>query len=661
MAISYVAQKCTSCAGTKFRFIEKVNMWECQYCGALIERHEKVDSMFTIKNVVRQTILDAAYDRLDGAKRNLTECQKIDPKYIGTITAEMVYYTYVMKNSKNIAESRNASATVIRDRDKIKEFGAKATEEEIALFDSLESSEVVGVLILVYDLVKLYPRRDHLLGIFNASEVYSIALNMQLLAFALKTNNLEMAGTILDNEDNIEKRSALHTLLEFSGTFPEKGKRAASIIKGMEDIEEADKKYLESYLENTNDDEYIRLAVTEAFCLRGVRPQMDIVMRRVVSVLTDASMITGLMETLINSSDLVDSEISIIVDYSVERSTDDICLTILDMLKKKGVYVALTRTHFINALIRQNSTVEKRKEIVSSMMMFDVTDKTKDSFISDYLCLCADVPDVRAELIDHIFSFVKTLTTSTIEKYLVTCVFDEDQKPAIVKKIFSLEINKAFLNHTLFKYVMESNDKFEIKSQVINILLDAGLKISAKEVSAMLLLGRGGVEQKVELINKASLTPGDYSMCLSEYTRNAGSSFQPEIFTRLLSGASAVDKNTIIHYVLAVRDLPESKSGNIGRMMSGSAMPASQIICDILVGGDKVTCSLAQAYLLITQDPVDCSVSVIDKLGSDKSSLNSNISVSGKNVKFKKYIAAKRKEGSLGQVSEELCRYCKLI
>ncbi len=661
MAVSYITQKCTSCAGSKFLFIEKLNMWECQYCGALIERHEKIDSLFTIKNVVRQTILDAAYDRLDGAKRNLTECQKIDSKYVGTITAEMVYYTYVMKSSPNIAERKNASATVIRDQGKIKALGAEPTDEELALFDSLESAEVTGTLILVYDLVKLYSRRDYLLGTFNASEVYSIDLNMQLLSYALKTNNFDMAGTILDNDDNLEKRTALYTVLEFTGPLPRKGERAATLIRGIEDIAEPDKKNLESYLERMDDDVDIRLAVTQAFCYKGVRPEMDILMRRVVSELTEVSSITGLMQTLINNSELVDSEISIIIEYAVECSSDDICLAILGLLKEKGVYVDLARVHFISALTRKNSTVEIRENIVDSMMLFDVTEKTKDGFISDYLCSCEDDPNVRRELIDHILGFVKTLTTNTIENYLVKCILDKEQKPEIVKRIFSLEINKSFLKHTLFNYMMYSHDEFDIKSQVINILLSAGLKISSSEVSQILLSGSGSLEQKVELLNKSSLTPGDCNRCLAEYTEKAGTSFLPEIFTRLLSGASAVDKNTIIRYALSVRDVPESKAGNVRKMMSTSPLTASQMICCVSVRSDSVTCSLIQGYLLITQDPEKCSVAVLESLGADKNSLNSNINVSGKNVKFKKYIAAKRKEGALGQVTEELCRYFKLI
>ena len=64
MAVNFVARKCTQCAG-KLQYIKEKKLWRCMYCGAEIEREEQYDGLFTIKNVVRQSLLDTSYRRLD--------------------------------------------------------------------------------------------------------------------------------------------------------------------------------------------------------------------------------------------------------------------------------------------------------------------------------------------------------------------------------------------------------------------------------------------------------------------------------------------------------------------------------------------------------------------------------------------------------------------
>ena len=54
MAVSFVARKCTQCAG-KLQYIKEKKIWKCLYCGAEIEKQEQYDGLFTIKNVARQS------------------------------------------------------------------------------------------------------------------------------------------------------------------------------------------------------------------------------------------------------------------------------------------------------------------------------------------------------------------------------------------------------------------------------------------------------------------------------------------------------------------------------------------------------------------------------------------------------------------------------
>lgn len=90
MGVSFVARKCTQCAG-RLQYIKEKKLWKCLYCGAEIERQEQYDGLFTIKNVVRQCLLDTAFRRLDSAAKNLVECEKIDSRYVGTLIAKITH------------------------------------------------------------------------------------------------------------------------------------------------------------------------------------------------------------------------------------------------------------------------------------------------------------------------------------------------------------------------------------------------------------------------------------------------------------------------------------------------------------------------------------------------------------------------------------------
>ena len=90
MAVSYSAKKCDSCGGS-LEYIKEKKVWRCRYCGQEIVREEQYDGLFTIKNVARQSIIDTAYRRMDQANKNLTECEKIDSHYIGTLIARICY------------------------------------------------------------------------------------------------------------------------------------------------------------------------------------------------------------------------------------------------------------------------------------------------------------------------------------------------------------------------------------------------------------------------------------------------------------------------------------------------------------------------------------------------------------------------------------------
>lgn len=136
MGVSFVARKCTQCAG-RLQYIKEKKIWKCLYCGAEIERQEQYDGLFTIKNVVRQSLLDTAYRRLDSAAKNLVECEKIDSRYVGTLIAKIAYemISVITPGTCSERDARNLFAQLKRNYELLQDISTSVSDEEEALYE----------------------------------------------------------------------------------------------------------------------------------------------------------------------------------------------------------------------------------------------------------------------------------------------------------------------------------------------------------------------------------------------------------------------------------------------------------------------------------------------------------------------------------------------
>ena len=182
MAVSFVARKCTQCAG-KLEYIKEKKLWRCLYCGAEIERQEQYDGLFTIKNVVRQSLLDTAYRRLDSAAKNLIECEKIDSRYVGTLIAKLAYdmIRVITPGACDPRDARSIFTQLKKTYEQLRAISTGVSDDEEALYEFLEESDIFATLILVYDALNDTARRDHVAQLLDAGDVFSKPANNNLM------------------------------------------------------------------------------------------------------------------------------------------------------------------------------------------------------------------------------------------------------------------------------------------------------------------------------------------------------------------------------------------------------------------------------------------------------------------------------------------------
>ncbi len=662
MNISYTAQKCTSCAATRLQYNKETKTWTCMYCGTVIERQEKMDTMFTIKNVVRQAILDVAYGRMNNAQNNIVECQKIDSRYAGTLTAQIAYeMNMIIRGGISKAEQQNYFSMLKKDYMALKALGDAPTEEELALYEFFDSSEVIGVLILVFDSLGAEARREALFPFFEASEVYSMELNRNLINYAVKNQKYDMLDAILHNVNNIDKKAVLNIVLGKYPDEPRKADNAVFLIQHETDFTDEDRKQYERYLSESEDSAATKFAVAQALCRTKARPSLECLMRNVVARLSDAQSVFDMMRQVINK-DISDTDIETILSYSLNNCSDAICLQNLCMLHETGRYAEITGSHFKQVLDREDISAEGKQKILQQLLEFDVAEKVRERFIADYLCETYDTPENRSEMLAFLLPLVPTLSTNTIEKYLFKCTIDKDIKPSVVKQIFSADINRSFFRQTLSKYITDSADSFAVKKEVVYLLLEAGLTVNAAACLKLLLADTLAPQEKVELLRRAKAAGVSYDEVLDRYMECiTPAHFNSELFTELIQSVKTVSVKTIVKYVLECGDLSAAKTGNIVRMLRISYSDASRISCTVMSGGDQVVCNLVQGYILTARETPENALAVLESLGGDKTAVNSEIEVSGVRYKFKKYVAARNKAGSLNETAKALCVQCRML
>lgn len=659
MSVNYVTQKCTSCAGTRLQYIERLKAWKCEYCGTLIERHEQVDTLFTIKNVVRQVLCDVAYLRFESARNNLVECQKIDSRYVGTILAEIVYsLNMILYGGVTEAEQRNFMSQLKKNYMALLQMNSGVSEEEIALYEFLDSSEAVGTLILCFDFLDNTERRDFLFNFFKSEEVYSMHLNTCLISFAVKTGSFTLFDSIIKNSDNIQKLPCLFTVLENYPDGDDKIKNVSGLIEQCSDtLGEEQKAHFEQYLTSTIDSTDTKIALVKALSKSQARPSIGVIMESVISQITDTSVLADVIDSLLQR-ELLDVEIYTIIEYALSTCTADSCVYILGKMKSTNQFVQFTYKHYCLILTRQDSA-EDRIKILTQALSFGAMDKTKDAFIAYYLCDVAEDPSNRTDMLTYLLTLVEALSTACVEKYIVHTTLDKGNKPQIVAKILSMKNNMSFLRNILNSYITSSADEHKIKNEVVCTLLQAGFTATPQACLSMLKDSRIPYEQRTELLGRMTQS----GVCTDEiFNLYIGSvdyrSFESAIFSALMSGVTAVNEAAFMKYLLGIQDLSAAKVNNIAKMLQLCCSKPEGIMCTVNHNSNSVVCNLIQAYILVCPDDITTAQGVAQVLCQRRPNLNTEVRAGASSMKFKKYLSSQK--NALSQLSRTLCDVCRV-
>lgn len=659
MAVSFVARKCTQCAG-KLQYIKEKKIWKCLYCGAEIERQEQYDGLFTIKNVVRQSLLDTAYRRLDSASKNLIECEKIDSRYVGTIIAKLAYdmIRVITPGACDPRDAKSIFTQLKRTYEQLRTTGSSISDDEEALYEFLEEADIFATLILVYDSLNDTVRRDFVSQMLDAKAVYSKPANNNLLSYAIKNGKIDLADKVIGNSDNIDPVAALSEVFSRYPDGDAKGDRVA-VLLGTGRIEYENKKLIENYLRDTTDSVKTKSKTSIAALNQGLSISSDLILGQVVSLAdpeTVKDTLSAFCKNKINDEDVIK-----ILSFAYECGNISSAYNAMDCLKNSGQYVLVPAKIIISMLSDSKISANDKVSLLKKSFEFKVDNKSFESVLTNYLCFNSDKADDRKVILQCLLERAANIPTSTVKNYVLKCSIDGDNKPSIVRAIFDKELNISFFNNLLSEYMNSNADSKNIKVSVIEILSQKGLKIDPSCFVDYICSSTDELQVKMQFIKKmianGSQLRADAANAYLE--RTTANQFSSELFSLIFTPGSSFSSKAVENYLLRFKARDLVKADNVKTIVDRAIGDILNYKVQITHLGNSITCNLVQAYTLGTNDSEATALAIADYLISSKRmKINAEMNVSGSIMKLKKYAAANK--ANLSKVTDLICERYKV-
>lgn len=658
MATSYKHLRCPGCDGT-LKYVKEKKVWECIYCGNEIRREEEYDGLYTIKNVVKQVLVDLAYNRMDTATKNLVECQKISSDYVGTLIAEICLkvFTLITPGACQQSEIRGIFGQVKRLYMKLESVadGGISAEEE-ALYEAFdENGDAFGVLVLVYDTLQAQAHLQFVLDLFDASYVYSKSLNANLLNYALKNGKSEIADKIFANSDNINCHDAFFVCLNSYEDSNQKRQRLIPIMEKAE-FRQDDYKKIDTYLTNTMDGIETKIMIYEKSVSYGIASPMQCVVEHILNEPNISDMQISDVYKAFCATKPKDAELyDLITDIYIKHKGENACKEMQELVNN-DIFIKMSDKLVRGMVVRKDLTVDERIKLLEHAEQCKLSPKDNDAIITEILLRVDESFENRITLVKTLIEYIDTISTNSLTEYIVNSTVDGDKKPEMLEELFKLNLNMSFFRDVLNNYIKYSKDSSETKNAVTQLLSNSGIGVD----SNMLLdiaceANEANYVEKADLIQK-SINNGTRvnADSLSLYLERVPvEKYHSELISLLTTPISRITDKALANYVLFSEDPMEIKLQNAIVFAEKNGKTFGESECEVKHLNSTIKCNLFQGYVLAADDSSVTVQSIVGAMKQAKAKLNAPILVNGKSQKFKKYITDNKSQ--LSQMTITLC------
>lgn len=662
MASQYKNVRCPGCDGT-LEYNKEKKVWVCKYCGNEIRREEEYDGLYTIKNVVKQVLVDLAYLRLDSALKNLVECEKIDSSYIGTIIAEISYrvYTLITPGACQQSEMKGIYGQVKRFYQRLQADDTEISAQEEGLYETLDgNNDAFGVLLLVFDTLGGREHLDFVKKFFDAGMVYSTDLNSKLLNYGFKVNNLELINKIFANADNINCREALLILLSSYRDCEEKRTFMRRLFERVE-LRSDDYKQFEQYLTDTADSSETKALLYCEAIEHHMYPSIDVVMEHLLEENLPDEQVKQVVKAFAQTHPK-DSELYEFLNQVFSRHTGGQAIMEISVLMESGLYIKPSEKSLRVMAGRVDWSVEERSKLLDKLPDFKLDAKGKDALFSEILLKNDEPTDHRLVLLKAVMNYIDTVSTSTFFEYVLKNNTDGDRKPEVLEHLLRLNLNMSFFRDLLNKYLQSNVDTPEVKKQITQMLEAKGLHVDSTVLLDMACSAtKDNVMETVAFIQNAIKNGTRInSDALSVYLEKVmPENYKKELIVILYTPNGRISDKALANYVLKAADGGDGKTQNSLAFAEQNGNLFGATRADIVHLNARIQCNLFQAYVLTAPDAPDTVHMITAAMRNAGAKLNPNIVLNGQSVKFKKYVTDSK--ARLSSLALELCEGNKVF
>lgn len=664
MAVNFIARKC-ACGG-KLEFDPAKKIWICKYCGTVVEREAtfdkvQVDGIEGISDVVRQTLMDVANNKMESAGKNLEDCERKNHKHVGTLIANISYNMAMISVARSQDEARGYLDKVKLYAKRLNEEFPSIAEDEINMYEAFGEgvADIYANLLVVFDTLNDGGRVEYISSKLRPAEIFSEHANGSLLKISLKRENYDVAEAVIRNTNHIDRKSGLQELMLH---YPDNGRKQEllGLVFQPQAAGNIPKNFFEQYFGESADTIRTKAYILRLLAGADIKCNAETVAKALHGQMdgydSAKEVFLALYETKVSDHETE----AILVFCLMENQSHEVIKAFFDALLEKGVFVQLNSRAIISYMDGSPGTAEEKLEVLERMFRFEVDGKSKDAVYNYYLNNNQDAYSDRVRIIDFLLTEECPISNTTARSYIVRTVVDGEGKLPIVEKIFETGINKTYLGDLLSEYLLSSADPEGVKAAVSDCLIGKGFKVDSNVLTQYITSDIDAIDARIEkakrLIANGTSVKAD---CLENYILSVKepADFSEQMFNLLAGYSFTVGFAAYTRFLLFCKDIDKVRHhAKLAGVFSGDLNGTQTTVKH---GIDSVVCNLLQAYMLTTADSYDVAKAIVGDLLGAKVKLNTEVVVNGNTMKFKKYVGERK--AILSPLTLQLCEENKMF
>ena len=660
MALSFASQKCDCCGGA-LKYDNARRIYTCLYCGNEIVRHETYDGQFSVKNVAQQALVSTANRRLVDAEEHLVECSKIDPRYVGTTIANLAYSVMALSMTDNDEKRRRLLAQVNDYHSLLKQNPLIPGSDEELFYQGLESSDVYGMLALVYDAIKDEEREQFVADCVDPANVRSASAAKDLVGYALLEGKYALVDELVQSPAELD---CDYVFVELLQRYPDIENKSCNIelistrITSKNDGRHA----LDQYLVSTGDCFKTKFEIARTCAASGIMPSTESCLASLLPQCEDSAQAQAVFE-MACSSRVSDEDTAAYVAACSRTCSSQFGVTGLRVLKSSGKFAAISQGDVVAALSRDDLSVDEKLPLLAALYDFPHHERFEHGVLSAFLREPTAHPD-RPAIVAALVDSIGEVNPIVVEDYLTHFSTDGPAKGQVVEALLRKNPNAAGLKRALSAYLTASPDTPEVTQSILDLMVAKGLVSDEVDVVSRLCSSGDAAMAlaTVRSMKSSGWRPPPRGLDTYLLACAKGTPYASQLAAELFVDESAISSEALSMYVLYCHEPSETRPAWIHSLVPRAQGTPGSIRCRVAHHGRTVDCSLLQGYLL-SPDSEHNARAIIRELDDGTGAVHGMIMVADASgtstMKFKKYVGLHK--ATLSSASVDYCTANKLF